>query len=88
MYKRLLELFGLNKARQPRLQQTDVSGSLRVITEHEVMNHCKNSGGIEFMCKNCGATYNALAVTRQYCNGCNCWLCHRCSGELCGECKQ
>ena len=27
MYKRLLELLKLNKPRQPRLQQTDVSGS-------------------------------------------------------------
>lgn len=81
----LQKLFG---KRKPALQQPPVSGSLRIITEEDVMNHCRSSGAIEFMCKSCGDTYNALAVRRQYCNGCKCWLCHRCSGELCAECKQ
>lgn len=77
-------LFG---SRKPALNKPVVSGSLRIITEDDVMNHCRNNP-VSFMCKNCGDTYNAVAVSRQYCNGCQCWLCHRCSGELCAGCKQ
>ena len=59
----------------------------KIITEQDVTNHCKNSGATEFMCKNCGAIHNSLAVLRQYCAGCNCWLCYVCGGSLCRECK-
>lgn len=88
MLRRLFEKLKLIKPRQPHLPQTNVSGSLRIITEQDVMNHCRNSGATEFMCKNCGSIHNALSVTRNYCNGCNCWLCWKCNDELCSECKQ
>lgn len=69
------------------IEQPAVSLPPRIITENEVMVHCRQSGGTSYMCKNCGAKHDALAVTRQYCAKCNCWICHRCSGSLCTECK-
>jgi len=59
----------------------------RIITEQEVMLFNKKNPS-SFMCKNCSITKNSLEVIRQYCEGCCCFLCHNCSGELCGECNQ
>ena len=85
--KRLIKwLFGTRK------QQLDipvVSVSARTITENDVKMHCINTGGLEFMCKNCGDKYDAIATVRHYCEKCGCWICPKCAikSNLCAECS-
>lgn len=60
------------------------------VTEADVKAHCIGSHCLEFMCKNCGRTFDSLRVSRtdaNYCPTCNCWLCDGCAGEPCAECK-
>lgn len=62
-----------------------------IFTEAQVKNHFINSHYIEFMCKNCGKTYNSLSVNRNdenYCTKCNCWICDDCKGNICSECNE
>ena len=85
--KRLVKLlFGTRK------QQLDipvVSVSVRAITENDVKMHYVNTGGREFMCKNCGDKYDTIATVRHYCEKCGCWICPKCAikSNLCAECS-
>lgn len=77
----------LEDMQKKRNYSLGVTNSFPLITEQEVIDHCRKSDGSEYMCKNCGSTFNSLAVSKNYCHGCNCWLCYKCSDERCGECR-
>lgn len=60
------------------------------VTEADVRAHCIGSNYAEFMCKNCGRTFNSLYVHRtdgNYCPVCSCWVCDDCAGKPCAECN-
>lgn len=67
----------------------NVSVSVRTITKNDVKMHYVNTGGCEFMCKNCGDKYDAITTVRHYCDKCGCWICPKCAikSNLCAECS-
>lgn len=68
-------------------RQPNIDNSPRIITGVEALNHCAETGGRELMCKNCDSVFAAVLVPKNYCNLCAYWVCPKCEGELCGECK-
>lgn len=77
------------KGKKQQCNISDAIGSVRTISENDVKMYCVNTGGREFMCKNCGDKYDAIATVRHYCEKCGCWICPKCAikSNLCAGCS-
>lgn len=62
-----------------------------IVTEYQVVTHARKTHFCERMCKNCGCKQDSLNKRlneESYCAKCKWWLCDKCSGEICRECKR